>query len=91
MARTRLTGRVRPCPDSLSLLVAAMALLDATRPGADTGRAMAPPNVNVARGMYDEVARRDSVSPFDGYAEDIVQVQVRDDRRQPLTAVEARE
>ena len=52
---------------------------------------MAPPNVNVARGMYDEVARGDSVSPLDGYAEDIVKLQVRDDRRQALTAVEALE
>jgi hypothetical protein len=33
---------------------------------------MALASVNAMRGIYDEVARRDSVSPFKVYAEEIV-------------------
>jgi hypothetical protein len=64
-----------------------MAILDATRGGADTGRAMARANVNAVRGIYDAVARRDSVSPFEVYAEYIDQGQMVDDRQQALKAV----
>ena len=43
---------------------------------------MARASVNPVRAIYDEVARRDSVSPFKVYAEEILQVQMFDDRQQ---------
>ena len=33
---------------------------------------MSQENVEIVRGIYDAVARRDGVTPFEAYAEDIV-------------------
>jgi hypothetical protein len=64
-----------------------VAILDTTGEGADTGQGMARANLNAVRGIYDEGARRGSVSPVEVYAEDSVQVLVFDDRQETLEVV----
>jgi ketosteroid isomerase-like protein len=60
-------------PTSLSTRRLSLALAIGRAYGAgDTGRAMSQENLEIVRGIYDAYARRDDVSPFEVYAEDIV-------------------
>jgi hypothetical protein len=64
-----------------------VAILDTTREGADTEQGMARATRNAVGGIYDEGAHRGSVSLFEVYAVDSIQVLVFDDRQQTLEVV----